>query len=93
MRGVRLVPGNFDTEGLAQAKVRAAKRLTMPFWRLEDPKGGGRASRDRCYIGDRCRGLDHARRPSGGRLRAFPPGGMPDELTEAVLKFWQSTPR
>ena len=30
---------NFDAEGLAQAKVRAAKRLTMPILALGDPTG------------------------------------------------------
>ena len=78
---------NFDAEGLAQAKARAAKRLTMPVLALGGSEGVGDALRATvATIGDRVQ---------GGSITGcghFLPEECPDELTEAVLKFWQSTP-
>ena len=79
---------NFDAEGLAQAKARAAKRLTMPVLALGGSEGVGDALRATvATLGDRVQ---------GGSITGcghFLPEECPDELTEAVLKFWQSTPR
>lgn len=79
---------NFDAEGLAQAKVRAAKRLTMPVLALGGSEGVGDALRATvATIGDRVQGGSI---PGCGH---FLPEECPDELTAAVLKFWQSAPR
>jgi pimeloyl-ACP methyl ester carboxylesterase len=79
---------NFDAEGLAQAKARAVKRLTMPVLALGGSEGVGDALRATvATLGDRVQ---------GGSITGcghFLPEECPDELTEAVLKFWQSTPR
>ena len=79
---------NFGAEGLAQAKARAAKRLTMPVLALGGSDGVGDALRATvATLGDRVQ---------GGAITGcghFLPEECPDELTEAVLKFWQSTPR
>ena len=87
---------NFDAEGLAQAKVRAAKRLTMPVLALGGSEGVGDALRATvATIGDRVQGGSITPRqalPADG-CGHFLPEECPDELTEAVLKFWQSTPR
>jgi pimeloyl-ACP methyl ester carboxylesterase len=80
---------NFNAEGLAQAKLRAAKRLTMPVLALGGSEGAGDALRATvATIGDRVQG--GAIGPDCGH---FLPEECPDELTEAVLKFWQSTPQ
>jgi pimeloyl-ACP methyl ester carboxylesterase len=80
---------NFDDEGLAQAKARAAKRLTMPVLALGGSDGVGDALRATiASFGDHVQG--GAIGPDCGH---FLPEECPDELTEAVLKFWQSTPR
>jgi pimeloyl-ACP methyl ester carboxylesterase len=83
---------NFDAEGLAQAKARAAKRLTMPVLALGGSEGVADALRATvATIGDRVQGGSIT-----GALDAcghFLPEECPDELTEAVLKFWQATPR
>jgi pimeloyl-ACP methyl ester carboxylesterase len=91
---------NFDAEGLAQAKARAAKRLTMPVLALGGSDGVGDALRATvATLGDRVQGGSIAGRPRPGAGSAdtgcghFLPEECPDELTEAVLKFWQSTPR
>jgi pimeloyl-ACP methyl ester carboxylesterase len=91
---------NFGAEGLAQAKVRAAKRLTMPILALGGSDGVGDALRATvATLGDRVQGGAIAGRPGPGAGSAdtgcghFLPEECPDELTEAVLKFWQSTPR
>ena len=86
---------NFDAEGLAQAKARAAKRLTMPVLALGGSDGVGDALRATiATLGDRVQGGPIApsqARPSDG-CGHFLPEECPDELTGAVLKFWQSTP-
>jgi len=82
---------NFDAEGLAQAKARAAKRLTMPVLALGGSEGVGDALRATvATIGDRVQGGPITGSISG--CGHFLPEECPDELTEAVLKFWQSTP-
>jgi pimeloyl-ACP methyl ester carboxylesterase len=91
---------NFNEEGLAQAKARAAKRLTMPVLALGGSDGVGDALRATvATLGDRVQGGSITGRPGPGAGGAdtgcghFLPEECPDELTEAVLKFWQSTPR
>ena len=82
---------NFDAEGLAQAKARAVKRLTMPVLALGGSEGVGDALRATvATIGDRVQGGSIAGSVTG--CGHFLPEECPDELTEAVLKFWQSTP-
>jgi pimeloyl-ACP methyl ester carboxylesterase len=91
---------NFNEEGLAQAKTRAAKRLTMPILALGGSDGVGDALRATvATIADRVQGGPIMGRPGPGAASAdtgcghFLPEECPDEMTEAVLKFWQSTPR
>jgi pimeloyl-ACP methyl ester carboxylesterase len=91
---------NFNEEGLAQAKARAAKRLTMPVLALGGSDGVGDALRATvATLGDRVQGGSIPGRPGPGAGSAdtgcghFLPEECPDELTEAVLRFWQSTPR
>ncbi len=86
---------NFDAEGLAQAKARAAKRLTMPVLALGGSDGVGDALRSTvATIGDRVQGgAITAKGLPGDGCGHFLPEECPDELTEAVLKFWQSTPQ
>jgi pimeloyl-ACP methyl ester carboxylesterase len=91
---------NFNEEGLAQAKARAAKRLTMPILALGGSDGVGDALRATvATIADRVQGGPIMGRPGPGAASAdtgcghFLPEECPDEMTEAVLKFWQSTPR
>jgi pimeloyl-ACP methyl ester carboxylesterase len=80
---------NFDDEGLAQAKARAAKRLTMPVLALGGSDGVGDALRATiASSGDHVQGG-----AIGQNCGRFLPEECPDELTEAILKFWQSTPR
>jgi pimeloyl-ACP methyl ester carboxylesterase len=80
---------NFDDQGLAQAKARAAKRLTMPVLALGGSDGVSDALRATiASSGDHVQG--GAIGPDCGH---FLPEECPDELTEAILKFWQSTPR
>jgi len=80
---------NFDDEGLAQAKARAAKRLTMPVLALGGSDGVGDALRATiASSGDHVQGG-----AIGQNCGHFLPEECPDELTEAILKFWQSTPR
>ena len=77
---------NFDAEGLAQAKARAAKRLTMPVLALGGSEGVGDALRATvATLGDRVQG------GSVTGCGHFLPEECPDELTDAVLNFWQST--
>jgi pimeloyl-ACP methyl ester carboxylesterase len=83
---------NFDVDGLAQAKVRAGKRLTMPVLALGGSEGVGDALRATvATIGDRVQGGMISGATAG--CGHFLPEECPDELTEAVLKFWQSTAR
>jgi pimeloyl-ACP methyl ester carboxylesterase len=86
---------NFDAEGLAQAKARAAKRLTMPVLALGGSDSVGDALRSTvATIGDRVQGgAITAKGLPGDGCGHFLPEECPDELTEAVLKFWQSTPQ
>jgi pimeloyl-ACP methyl ester carboxylesterase len=80
---------NFDAEGLAQAKARAAKRLTMPVLALGGSEGVGDALRATvATIGDHVQGGAITGAATG--CGHFLPEECPDELTEAVLKFWQS---
>jgi pimeloyl-ACP methyl ester carboxylesterase len=89
---------NFGAEGLAQAKVRGAKRLTMPVLALGGSDGVGDALRATvATLGDRVQGGPIMGRPGAGAGGAdtgcghFLPEECPAELTEAVQKFWQST--
>jgi pimeloyl-ACP methyl ester carboxylesterase len=83
---------NFDADGLSQAKARAAKRLTMPVLALGGSEGVGDALRATvATLGDRVQGGAITGATAG--CGHFLPEECPDELTEAVLKFWQSTPR
>jgi pimeloyl-ACP methyl ester carboxylesterase len=91
---------NFDAQGLAQAKARAAKRLSMPVLALGGSDGVGDALRAIvATLGDRVQGGAITGRPGPGAASAdtgcghFLPEECPDELTEAILEFWQSTPR
>jgi pimeloyl-ACP methyl ester carboxylesterase len=91
-RWIRLVPGNLrcrrpragkGARGQAIDNARSGARRIR--------RGGRRASRDGCQ---------HRRSRAGGPIAGssegcghFLPEECPDELTKAVLKFWQSTPR
>src|SRR5262245_59472342 len=78
---------NFSADGLAQAKTRASKRLTMPVLALGGSDGVGDALRATvATIGDRVQGG-----PIGPDCGHFLPEECPVEMTDAVLKFWQST--
>ena len=80
---------NFAAEGLAQAKARAARRLTMPILALGGSDGVGDALRaTAATIGDQVEGGAIAGSSAG--CGHFLPEECPDELTEAVLKFWRS---
>jgi pimeloyl-ACP methyl ester carboxylesterase len=80
---------NFDDAGLAQAKARAAKRLTMPVLALGGSDGVGDALRATiASSGDHVQGGSIG--PDCGHFLAEE---CPDELTEAILKFWNSTTR
>jgi pimeloyl-ACP methyl ester carboxylesterase len=82
---------NFDADGLAQAKARAAKRLTMPVLALGGSEGVGDALRPTvATIADHVQGGPIAGATTG--CGHFLPEECPDELTDSVLKFWQSTP-
>ena len=83
---------NFGEEGLAQAKARSAKRLTMPVLALGGSDGVGDALRATvATLGDSVQGGSITGSTEG--CGHFLPEECPDELTGAVLKFWQSTPR
>lgn len=83
---------DFDADGLAQAKARGAKRLTMPVLALGGSEGVGDALRATvASLGDRAQGGPITGATTG--CGHFLPEECPDELTEAVLKFWHSTPR
>jgi pimeloyl-ACP methyl ester carboxylesterase len=80
---------NFDDKGVAQAKARAVKRLTMPVLALGGSDGVGDGLRATiASSGDHVRG--GAIGPDCGH---FVMEECPDELTEAVLAFWRSTPQ
>jgi pimeloyl-ACP methyl ester carboxylesterase len=80
---------------LGSEATRAAKRLTMPVLALGGSDGVGDALRATvATIGDRVQGgpiTPRQARPADG-CGHFLPEECPDELTEAVLKFRQSTP-
>jgi len=79
---------NFNAEGLAQAKTRGAKRLTMPVLALGGSEGVGDALRATvATIGDRVEGGSIAGSDNAG-CGHFLPEECPVELTDAVLKFW-----
>jgi pimeloyl-ACP methyl ester carboxylesterase len=78
---------NFSAEGLAQAKARGAKRLTMPVLALGGSEGVGDALRATvATLGDRVQG--GAITGSSEGCGHFLPEECPAELTDAVLKFW-----
>jgi len=80
---------NFGAEGLAQAKARAAKRLMMPVLALGGSEGVGDVLRATvATIGDRVQGGAISGATSG--CGHFLPEECPDELTAALLKFWQT---
>jgi pimeloyl-ACP methyl ester carboxylesterase len=87
---------NFDAQGLAQAKARSAKRLTMAVLALGGSEGVGDALRATVTtIAASVQGGSIAPKQAGPAdgYGHFLPEECPDELTEAVLKFWQSRPR
>jgi pimeloyl-ACP methyl ester carboxylesterase len=78
---------NFSADGLAQAKTRASKRLTIPVLALGGSDGFGDALRATvATIGDRVQGG-----PIGPDCGHFLLEEGPVEMTDTVLKFWQST--
>jgi pimeloyl-ACP methyl ester carboxylesterase len=82
---------NFDAAGLEQAKARAARRLTMPVLALGGSEGVGDALRATvATLGDRVQGGAITGSTTG--CGHFLPEECPEELTDAVLKFWQSMP-
>jgi pimeloyl-ACP methyl ester carboxylesterase/quercetin dioxygenase-like cupin family protein len=80
----------FSPEGLAQAKLRAARRLPMPVLALGGTDGVGDALRATvAAIGDRVKGG-----AIGEGCGHFLPSECPDELAAAVLAFWrENAPR
>ncbi|UFZ02777.1 alpha/beta hydrolase [Bradyrhizobium ontarionense] len=85
---------NFDAAGLAEAKLRAAKRLTMPVLALGGSEGVGDALRATVTtIGDRVQGgsIAPALAQPGDGCGHFLPEECPDELSKAILDFWRST--
>ena len=79
---------NFSAEGLAQAKVRAAKRLPMPVLALGGKDGVGDALRATvATLGDHIKGG-----AIGEGCGHFLPEECPDELAAAILAFWREAP-
>jgi pimeloyl-ACP methyl ester carboxylesterase len=77
----------FSPEGLAQAKVRAARRLPMPVLALGGGDGVGDALRATvATIGDRVKGG-----AIGEGCGHFLPSECPDELAAAIIAFWGET--
>ena len=76
---------NFSAEGLAQAKVRAAKRLPMPVLALGGKDGVGDALR--ATVGDHVMGG-----AIGEGCGHFLLGECPDELAAAILASWREAP-
>jgi pimeloyl-ACP methyl ester carboxylesterase len=78
---------NFSTEGLAQAKARAGKRLPMPVLALGGSDGVGDALRAAvATIGDNVKGG-----AIGDGCGHFLPSECPDELAAALIAFWRET--
>lgn len=78
---------NFSAEGLAQAKARAARRLSMPVLALGAVDGVGDALRAAvATVGDNVKGG-----AIGQGCGHFLPSECPDELTDAILAFWRAT--
>jgi len=76
---------NFSPEGLAQAKVRAAKRLPMPVLALGASDGVGDALRATvATLGDHVKGG-----AIGQGCGHFLPSECPDDLVAAILAFWR----
>ncbi len=76
---------NFSADGLAQAKMRAAKRLTMPVLALGGSDGVADALRAAvATVGDHVTG--GAIGPACGH---FLPSECPAELVDAILAFWR----
>ena len=80
---------NFSADGLAQAKVRATHRLTMPVLALGGDDGVGDALRAAvATIGDRVSGGTIKGSPTEG-CGHFLPSECPDELVDAIQAFWR----
>jgi pimeloyl-ACP methyl ester carboxylesterase len=78
---------NFSPEGLAQARVRATKRLPMPVLALGASDGVGDALRATvATLGDRVKGGS-----IGQGCGHFLPSECPDDLVAAILAFWGET--
>jgi len=91
---------NFDADGLAQAKARAGKRLTVPVLALGGSDGVGDALRATIApVGDHVQGGAIAPRQPAGSMNTsdgcghFLPEECPAEMTEAILKFWKPIPK
>jgi pimeloyl-ACP methyl ester carboxylesterase len=77
----------FSPEGLAQGKVRAARRLPMPVLALGGGVGVGDALRATvATLGDHVKGG-----AIGQGCGHFLPSECPDELAAAILAFWSET--
>lgn len=77
----------FSPEGLAQGKVRAARRLPMPVLALGGGDGVGDALRATvATLGDHVKGG-----AIGQGCGHFLPSECPDELAAAILAFWSET--
>jgi pimeloyl-ACP methyl ester carboxylesterase len=77
----------FSPEGLAQAKVRAGKRLAMPVLALGAGDGVGDVLRATvATLGDHVAGG-----AVGEGCGHFLPSECPDELVSALLAFWRET--
>ena len=78
---------NFSPEGLAQARVRATKRLPMSVLALGASDGVGDALRATvATLGDRVKGGS-----IGRGCGHFLPSECPDDLVAAILAFWGET--
>lgn len=80
---------NLSAEGLAQAKARAARRLSMPVLALGGDEGVGDALHATvATIGDHVKGGAILGSPTQG-CGHFLPEECPNELTAAILAFWR----
>lgn len=78
----------FSPEGLAQAKLRATRRLPMPVLALGGKDGVGDGLRATvATLGDHVTGGG-----IGEGCGHFLPEECPEELTAAILAFWRETP-